>query len=178
VTDGNRVVVRDGDSGAVLWTAAPGARPRELLWSGDGRRLVVVSAHGARVYPATGAPSWAIALRAGDTASDAALSPDGQTLALVLNRNQVVLTGTSSSKHPAMRQLLAGSGVRDAGWSPDGRWLLVSWPAADQWVFIRVTGAPHVAAVSRIAQQFSPNGSARSFPQLDGWCCTARGPAG
>jgi dipeptidyl aminopeptidase/acylaminoacyl peptidase len=178
VTDGNRIAVRDGDSGALLWTASPGSRPRKLLWSDDGQRLVVVSPHGARVYAATGAPSGTITLPAGDTTSDAALSPDGQTLAFVLNGDQVVVTGTASSKHPALRQLLAGSGVREVNWSPDGHWLLVAWPAADQWVFVRVAGGPHVAAVSRIAQQFSATGSARPFPQLEGWCCTVQGSAG
>jgi hypothetical protein len=73
------------------------------------------------------------------------------------------------------RQLFAGAGVGTVSWSPDGRWLLVDWPAADQWVFLRVAGTPHVTAVSRIAQQFSTRGA---FPRLEGWCCTARGPAG
>jgi hypothetical protein len=178
VTDSNRVAVRDGDTGALLWTVSPGARPRKLLWSDDGQRLVVVSSHGARVYAATGAPNGTIGLPAGDTTSDASLSPDGRTLAFVLNGDQVVVTGTASSKHPALRQLLAGSGVREVSWSPDGHWLVVAWPAADQWVFVRVAGAPHVAAVSRIAQQFSSTGSPGPFPQLEGWCCTVRGPAG
>ena len=43
---------------------------------------------------------------------------------------------------------------------------------------VRVAGAPLLAAVGRIAQQFSAGGSARTFPRLEGWCCTTRGPAG
>jgi hypothetical protein len=86
-----------------------------------------------------------------------------------LNRGQVVVGG---------RQLLAGAGVHAVSWSPDGRWLLVHWPAADQWVFLRVAGAPRVAAVSRIAQQFSSRRGTRSFPRLEGWCCAVRGPGG
>ena len=162
VTDGNRVVVRDADSDALLWTASPGGTPRELLWSSDGRRLVVVTTRSVRTYAGDGALVATIHV----AASGAALSPDGRTLALVLNHRQVVVAG---------RQLFAGEGVRTLSWSPDGRWLLVDWPAADQWVFVRVAGAPHVTAVSRIAQQFSVRGT---LPQLDGWCCTARGPAG
>jgi hypothetical protein len=162
VTDRNRVVARDADSDAVLWTASPGARPRELLWSSDGRRLVVLTAHDLRTYAGDGSMVATIHV----AASDAALSPDGRTLALVLNRRQVVVAG---------RQVFAGAGVTTVSWSPDGRWLLVNWPAADQWVFVRVTGAPRVTAVSQIAQQFS---AGNAFPQLEGWCCTARGPAG
>ena len=96
----------------------------------------------------------------------------------MLGGREVVVAGAGSPTSE-MRQVLAGAGVRAISWSPDGRWLLVSWPAANQWVFVRVTGAPRVAAVSRIAQQFSSGTrAARSFPQIEGWCCTAEGPAG
>ena len=161
-TDRHQLVVRDADTGRVVWSAWLGTGPRELMWSADGRRLVAVTAHSVRTYTADGASVATLHVAAGD----AALSPDGRSLALVLNRDQVVLDG---------RQLFAGAGVRAVSWSPDGRWLLVDWPAADQWVFVRVAGSPRVAAVSRIAQQFSARGA---FPQLEGWCCTARGPAG
>jgi hypothetical protein len=162
VTGGNRLVVRDGDTGTVVWSAALRARPRELLWSSDGRRLVVVTTRTVRTYAGDGALVATIHV----AASDAALSPEGRVLALVLNHRQVVVAG---------RQLFAGAGVRTVSWSPDGRWLLVDWPAADQWVFLRVVGAPRIAAVSHIARQFS---AGKAFPQLEGWCCTARGPAG
>jgi hypothetical protein len=63
-------------------------------------------------------------------------------------------------------------------WSPNGRWLLVSWPAADQWVFVAVAGgAPRIAAISRIKRQFTPRSPLSAFPTVDGWCCTAQGPA-
>lgn len=162
VTDRDQVVVRDGDTGRILWSASLGSRSRELMWSGDGRRLVAVTAREVRSYTADGA----LIATVHAAASDAALSPNGRSLALVLNRDQVVVGG---------RRLFAGVGVRAISWSPDGRWLLVDWPAADQWVFVRVAGAPRDTAVSGIAQQFSAGGA---FPQLEGWCCTARGAAG
>jgi hypothetical protein len=62
-------------------------------------------------------------------------------------------------------------------WSPDGHWLLITWPAANQWVFVRVVASPRISAVSRIAQQFSA-GTRSTFPQLEGWCCGAGGAAG
>jgi hypothetical protein len=89
----------------------------------------------------------------------------------------VVVARAGAAPSP-IRQLQAGTGVRQVSWSPDGKWLLLSWPAADQWVFVRALGAPRLAAVSRIAQQFSASGSAAAFPRLEGWCCTARGQVG
>jgi hypothetical protein len=48
--------------------------------------------------------------------------------------------------------------------SPDRRWLLVTWPTADQWVFVR-PGTRKIVGVSRISSQFG------GFPRVEGWCC-------
>lgn len=177
VTTGNRVVVRDADTAQVIWrTPALGARPRELLWSNDGRRLVVVSPHAVRTYAGSGGRPTILRLP-GAPAGDAALSPDGTRLALVLGGDRVAIVRAGSAGS-TVRQLLAGAGLREVSFSPNGKWVLISWPAADQWVFVRAVGSPRVAAVGRIAQQFAPGGSAKSFPQLEGWCCTVQGPAG
>jgi hypothetical protein len=50
--------------------------------------------------------------------------------------------------------------------SPDGRWLMVGWPAADQWVFVRTDGSG-LRAVANVSEQFR----SRAFPRVDGWCC-------
>jgi hypothetical protein len=50
--------------------------------------------------------------------------------------------------------------------SPDGRWLLVGWPAADQWVFVRADGSG-LRAVANVSEQFR----SRSFPRVQAWCC-------
>jgi hypothetical protein len=57
--------------------------------------------------------------------------------------------------------------------SPDGQWLAVGWPAANQFVFIRV--GPHLKlyAVSNVARQFDPNALGPRFPTIAGWCCTS-----
>jgi hypothetical protein len=165
------VVVRDGDTGRILWSTAPGPRPFALMWSADGRRLLVLSRREARTYSASGALSSTIALPG--AASDGALSPDGRKLAVVLDGRDVVV-GSGG----VLRQVLAGAGVTAVRWSPDSRWLLVTWPAANQWVFVRVAGTPRIEAVSRISQQFSSGGAALAFPELDGWCCTVQGSAG
>jgi hypothetical protein len=50
--------------------------------------------------------------------------------------------------------------------SPDGRWLMVGWPAADQWVFVRTDGSG-LRAVANVSEQFR----SRLFPRGEGWCC-------
>jgi hypothetical protein len=50
--------------------------------------------------------------------------------------------------------------------APDGRWLLVGWPAADQWLFVRADGSG-LRAVANVSEQFR----SRAFPRIEGWCC-------
>jgi dipeptidyl aminopeptidase/acylaminoacyl peptidase len=152
---------------------------QKLDWSATGGRLLVITRTNIRVLDASGRTISAITLTPASPALDASLSPDGQTLALVrAGADQGVTVARLASPRPALRAVLAGFGVRQVLWSPNGRWLLVSWPAADQWVIIAVTGTPRLTAVSRIARQFTGRSRATGFPRLDGWCCTARGAAG
>ena len=57
-------------------------------------------------------------------------------------------------------------------WSPNGRWLLLTWRDADQWLFLRSAPARRLVAVSSIGRAFEPDriGGAR-FPTAGGWCC-------
>jgi hypothetical protein len=169
-----RIVVRDADTDQTLWSADPRSTIDELVWSADGQRLLALSATRVIVYNASGALRSSVELPPGSTTIDAALSPDGHTLALVLSgsASDVVLEDIQSPGS-APDRVLTGAGLRQVEWSPDGNWLLVSWPAADQWVFVRVAGAPRIAAVSRIAEHFAA-GTNRGFPQIAGWCCTAQ----
>ena len=48
--------------------------------------------------------------------------------------------------------------------SPDGRWLLVTWPNADQLIFVRADGRG-IRAVSNISGQFRSG----TFPTVEGW---------
>jgi hypothetical protein len=60
-------------------------------------------------------------------------------------------------------------------WSPDGRWLLVGWPAADQWLFIAAERPDRVVAFDRISEQFDPGGDgAARFPRVAGWILPRR----
>jgi hypothetical protein len=67
----------------------------------------------------------------------------------------------------AARRVFAGAGAfTGLEWSPDGRWLLVAWRDADQWLFLRSAGVRAVRGVSDISRQFGG-----AFPALGGWCC-------
>jgi hypothetical protein len=167
------LVVRDGDSGQILWSSARARDATRLEWSGDGRDLLALSPTAARVFNARGELASSIAFGAGEFAIDGALSPGGSLLALVLGgRTDEVVLARPSAPRSSPRRVLVGAGLRQVLWSPDGHWLLISWPAADQLVFRRITGGSRTAAVSHIAQQFGRSGE---FPELEGWCCTTRG---
>ena len=76
--------------------------------------------------------------------------------------------GAASEVVAGGRVVFRGTGeFRDVARSPDGRWLLVTWPTADQWVFVRTAGQRKIEAVSGITRQFGGG----SFPRIAGWCC-------
>ncbi len=175
VTAAGRVVVRDADTGHRLWSARD-AGVTQLAWSGDGRELVTVSPGQVHVYRGDGTLARTVRSPARFPILDAALAPDGRTLALVRGGagEDVLVEAVTAGSAP--RRVLSGQGLREVVWSPDGRWLLVSWPAADQWVFVRASGRPGLQGVSRIAEQFAAPRS--DVPRLEGWCCTPQGTAG
>jgi hypothetical protein len=161
---GRRVWVVNAETGGVLWRATgPAGRVTSLAWSDDGTRVLALSPHNLRVYdargalvdqedPAEGWPDVDAAFRPRSLEAAVARVHGSQSTAYVLNG----------------RTLFNGTGeFRQIAWSPDGRWLLVTWPTADQWVFVRATGK-RIRAVSNVSEQFRSG----SFPRLDGWCCT------
>lgn len=167
------LVVRDADTARLVWTArAPGVRA--LSWSDYGSRLLVLTRARATLYGAGGRAGNTLSMPAAAPLLAGSLSPDGRHVALVRggDADDVVVANLDAPGAP-VRHVLSGSGLGSVAWSPDGRWLLVSWPAANQWVFVHVVGRPRIAAVSRITQQLTPRAS-DAFPRLDGWCCTTR----
>jgi hypothetical protein len=176
VTSAGAVVVRDADTQQIHWAKRLSSRPQLLAWSANGARLLVLTRDAALLFDGAGRPTARITITPGTQPLDAALSPDNQTLALLSNAD-VTLTGLPPHAQPT-RRIFTGQGLRQLAWSPDSHWLLVSWPAADQWIFIHTTGRPRIAASSRIAKQFSPAGTAHQLVHLDGWCCTSAPPAG
>ncbi|MDX6583091.1 MAG: hypothetical protein QOI10_2275 [Solirubrobacterales bacterium] len=103
-----------------------------------------------------------------------ALSPDALSLAAI----RTTKGGEELSLHTDGRTeilLRARGGLTGPTWSPDGRWLLVGWPAADQWLFIDANRPSHVVAFDRISEQFDPGGGGPApFPSVSGWILPER----
>jgi hypothetical protein len=146
--------VVDLDGCVVPWTATAVARARRVEWSSDGTRLLVVGASAIRILD--GRSGRRVSSTIG---TDATWRPRSRTLARIFTRRatsrvliggKVVFSATGRLVQPT--------------WTPDGRWLVVGWPAADQWVFVRADGK-RIRAVSNVSEQFR----SRSFPRIEGW---------
>jgi hypothetical protein len=133
-----RVWVFEPDSGKLLYRTHGGPKPLKLTWSRDGARLLVLRARTADVYDVRGRRVQHVAGRFVDGAFV------GSRLAL-LSPHAVELGG---------RTLFRTTGrLRQVVPSPDGRWLLLTWPEADQWLFVRTAGRHRVTADANIAEQ-------------------------
>ena len=163
VTTKGRVRVFDSVTGADVWSKAPTGSsvfpaPRLLDWSSDGQRLMLVTRGKIVLFGTRSATP--LELRAGRVV-DAAFRPgthDVTTIRRPGEVSEVVLGG---------KVLFSTAGeLRGLTWSPDGRWLLVGSPEADQWVFVRADGRK-IVAVSNVSGQFRTQG----FPRVEGWCC-------
>jgi len=145
--------------GALRWRSAPVPGVRRLEWSSDGALLLALG-RGKLVLLGGGKP---LAVRFGRFAA-AAFRPGTHEVSFIRSRGgagEVVL---------GRRVLFRGTGdFRDLAWSPDGRWLLVTWPTADQWVFVRVARPRRILAVSDVTRQFGGG----AFPKVTGWCCSS-----
>ncbi len=105
---------------------------------------------------------------------DLALSPSGSRVARIehvgsSDRLTVIERNDSATIFSARGRLTGPT------WSPDGRWLLVGWPAADQWLFIDPDRPRRVVAFDRISEQFDPGGEGPApFPSVSGWILPER----
>jgi dipeptidyl aminopeptidase/acylaminoacyl peptidase len=166
------------DDGATRWTAAGNAAsPAKLEWSADGERLLVVRRlDGGRlalvVFESDGRRRQYLELPG--VPIRAAFSPRDHRIALIRRvgpRSELLVVESDTLR----RQTLVFSGrgkFSDVAWSPGGRWLLLGWQSADQWLFIRSANVSRVSAVSSLAGQFNPGRTSRGgFPRIQGWCC-------
>jgi WD40 repeat protein len=174
-----RVVVADADSARRLWRwrSSEGGSPAQLAWSPPGGRLLVVHRRSARLFDPRGTLLKTYRPPPGRELVRGAFSPDGRRVALVVvsptaRRGQVALLSARGPSWHAVRLFAWSARLRDLAWSPNGRWLLLTWPDADQWLFVRATAAPKLVAVSNISREFDPDRAGPpTFPRLVQWCC-------
>jgi hypothetical protein len=169
----------DTETGRSLWrsTALP-YPPFALEWSMGGAELMAAGSRSLALLDGnTGAVRKWLLPRPGTHFLDARLSPDGRSIALARydqasGRSEVLLLSPRGRRwHP--RQVFAGAGRFAAvRWSPDGRWLLLTWRDADQWLFLRSASVRGLVAVRNIGRAFEPDRrGAAGFPRVGGWCC-------
>jgi dipeptidyl aminopeptidase/acylaminoacyl peptidase len=172
------------ESGGDLAIGLAGANVDEIEWAGGGSTILETSQGALRLQavqpsklearPRIG-PRRELPLPRGTTVVDAALAPKRPVVAVVLTRwkehgtRSSVLVFAPKAKKPRRLLNVPGS-LGQVAWSPDGRRLLVAWPAVNQWLFLPV-GRGEGRAVADISRAFSPGGRAASFPRLEGWCC-------
>lgn len=161
-----------------------------LEWGGTGTRLLEASPRTVRVRAVAlgklggqihlGAP-LPVDLPPGRIRA-AALSPDGGMVAVLLwtGAEDSASGRTGSEVYLASLEggtpepLFGVSGrLSELAWSPSGERLLIAWPDADQWLFVRAAGGGRVRAVDGISRAFAPNSAQPPFPSIEGWCCDA-----
>ena len=146
-----RVWAFEPDTGRLRFATAGGSRPLRLAWSSDGMRLLVVRRGRLDVFDARGRR----VAHAGGPFVDAAFLPHGRRV-VTLTRHAVAL----AAPH---RTLFRTSGsLAQVLPAPNGRWVLVTWPDADQWLFVPVRPG-RVRAIGNIAEQLGGG-----FP-VGGW---------
>jgi dipeptidyl aminopeptidase/acylaminoacyl peptidase len=168
---GGAIVLRDADSGGLIWRAPIDVSPSDLVWSTDGRYLAVTSSHKVVVLTQQGRVHRTVTTL-GERFLDAAFQPRKHRLALSIRTKTGSEVRVIDVDRPGRaRTLFAGPGTfGDFVWSPDGRWLLVAWPTADQWLFLR---GSRVHAVGNIKEQFPRRDHRGPLLQFDQrWCCS------
>jgi hypothetical protein len=130
--------------------------PRRLEWTPDGR-LVAAGLRAVGIFGRRG-PQLDRLDVVGRIAA-ASVSPDGKRLALLETRK-----GESTVSVGGKTVFKGAGAITGLAWSPDGRWLLMNWQGADEWLFLR-TPVKKVVAVSDIRASLGATAS------LAGWCC-------
>ena len=175
------VRVLDVDTRRELWHTAAGPAVRQLAWSRQS--LLVLTRSGGLLYGGRrhGVIEH-IELPRGHALLDAAFGPRGEGLVYTdfdprAQETAVVRIECAGAFKPCRTigpyAVFRGSGrLEDVAWSPNGRWLVIGFPDADQFLFMRVPGVRRVLPVDGIRREFDPGGEGFGpFPRVVGWCC-------
>lgn len=167
--DAGKIVVRDADTLSVEWTGTAQQRPTALEWSSDGRYLLTRGASSITIFGRTGTEILKPLGPGAAPVVDATFMPASDALAFVQHttgRSVLWFYPRLQPDATAARRVFAGAGrFNRIAWSPDARWIVLSWESADQWLFIRSAAVRKVVPVSGISDAFGP----AAVPA--GWCC-------
>jgi Tol biopolymer transport system component len=164
----NEVLLADVDRSRILWRRKTTGVER-LDWSDDGRRLFIDGGPTPVVVDARGITFARIPEARGVDAAAFVPHSEALTVATTTRGRSAVLLFTGSA-YQVRRQLFSGIGVfAGLAWAPNGRWLLVDWASADQWVLVRIAPTPRVRTISNIDATFGTR--PEHSGALAGWCC-------
>jgi hypothetical protein len=173
--DGSVHVV-DVDSRRELLRTTAGEPVTRLVWSG--RFLLVLRRGGGQVYEGKRV-AQTLEVPKGHVVLDAAFGPRGGLVYSDFDpksqKTSVIRDECAGTTLPCLAVapysiLRYGGRLDNLTWSPNGRWLLVAWPSADQWLFLRFPRVGRIVVVSNVVAQFDPGGTGpRTFPRVAGW---------
>jgi hypothetical protein len=167
VTASGSVVTVDADTGRVAWRWRPPAAPLGVEWAPNGRRLLVRAARFLWVLGPDGAVRFELLRPPAAPVADATFARSGVAFVQWADGGSSVwLVPRLVPDGSAARRLFEATGRIDAvDVSPDRRWLLLQWPSADQWLFLRASGRPRVEVAAGIGARLGESST------LAGWCC-------
>jgi hypothetical protein len=173
---GAQVIDADGRKGFRF--AVPRAGATGVGWSAGGKELLIYSRDYALVD--LGGYGFTLEAPAGSRILSARIGRGGGRRVILTRangrgaatRSELVVARPRGGE---LRQhvLFSAPGHLDGlDLSPDGRWVLVSWREANQWLFIRADRPGRVVSIGNIAEQFDPGRTPpRPGAQPAGWCC-------
>jgi RNA polymerase sigma-70 factor (ECF subfamily) len=164
-----RVVLRDADSGRVVWRTRTPGTPLRLAWSADGRRLMVGQRDRVTILTASTGARVSDRRSPSKTTNSVIAARPGHAGYAVVRRTadgaRVVVVRTDSSGRRVLDEsavLFAGGPIRAIAWSPRGDWLAADLDRVDGWDLVHLKGR----GVDRVRTL-----AAGREAHLAGWCC-------
>jgi hypothetical protein len=181
----DRLIARDVAPVAPAWrpigdsklAAAPGdAGSHVLTYVDDDKHVRTVDVDTGRTVRTTRRDFELLSAPPAGTNSGRAISPDGRHLARIhYRRGREQLALLRDGGHEPHVLFSTPGRLTGPTWSPDGNWLLIGLPDADQWLFIRTDQPGRVIAFDSISEQFDPGGRGEArFPRVAGWILPQR----
>lgn len=167
-TSGSHLDVLDVDSGRRLARIQLPFVSGGIAWSADATRLYAKLDRSIAVYDAHGRRIGRIRMPGRATVTTFTPARTGHLVAVARRDHVASEVALMGGSHDDVLFRADGDFSR-LRFSPDGDWLLVAWPLADQWVYLRpgTSGTTRVRAAAQVSARFKTPG----FPQLSGWCC-------